>query len=60
MNGEVERQNRSILKRVRIKESNRIVESNEGVQHKRNVTHLKKNYERECTCMSEDSLLIEN
>ena len=37
-----------------------IVESNEGVQYKRNVTHLKKFYEKECTSMSDESPLIEN
>ena len=52
--------NASPFKVVEMNGNRAIVESNEGVQYKRNVTHLKKFYERECTSMSDESPLIEN
>ena len=52
--------NASPFKVVDMNGNRAIVESNQGVQYKRNVTHLKKKDERECTSMSSESPLIEN
>ena len=52
--------NTSPFKVVEMNGNRAIVESNEGVQYKRNVTHLKKFYERECTTMPDESPLSEN
>lgn len=37
-----------------------VIESDEDIQYKRNVTHLKKFNERERNCLSDEPKLIEN
>lgn len=52
--------NASPFKVVEMKGNSVVIESDEGVQYKRNVTHLKKFNERERNCLSNEPKLIEN
>lgn len=52
--------NASPFKVVERKGNSVVIESDEGVQYKRNVTHLKKFNERERNCLSNEPKLIEN